>query len=111
VLSAVSHYTTLGRGQPSTVTRDKNGFRINGKAVAAYSGSAQDVLGMAVRLALIKTFLPSTPFMVMDEIAAACDDNRELDMLGMVIAADIPQVLLVTHSSMAESFANQLVQL
>lgn len=111
VLSAISHYTTLGRGQPSTVTRDKDGFKINGKAVTAYSGSAQDVLGMAVRLGLVKTFLPNTSFMVMDEIAAACDDNREMDMLGMVMAADIPQVLLVTHSNMAESFANNLVQL
>lgn len=111
VMAAVSHYTTMGRGTPSTVTRDGDGFKINGKGVDAYSGSAQDVLGMAVRLALVKTFLPSSPFMIMDEIAAACDDDRELDMLGMVLAADIPQVLLVTHSDAAESFAANLVQI
>lgn len=111
VLSAVSHYTGMGRCEPSAVTRDDKGFLINGKAVTGYSGSAQDVLGMAIRLALVNTFLPSTPFMIMDEIAAACDDDRELSMLGMVMAANIPQVLLVTHSPAAESFAANLVQL
>lgn len=111
VMSAVSHYTTKGRNEPSTVTRDGDGFKINGKAVDAYSGSAQDVLGLAIRLALVKTFLPHSPFMIMDEIASACDDERELHMLAMVLSADIPQVLLVTHSDAAESFATNLVQL
>lgn len=113
VMAAVSHYTTQGRGQPSVVTRDDGGFKINGKAATGgnYSGSAQDVLGLAIRLALVKTFLPGSPFMIMDEIAAACDDSRELDLLGMVLAADIPQVLLVTHSNAAESFATNLVQI
>lgn len=111
VLSGISHYTALGRNQPSIVTRGEDGFAINGKAVSGYSGSATDTLGLAIRLALVKTFLPNSPFMVMDEIAAACDDNRELDMLGMVMAADIPQVILVTHSSAAESFASNLIQL
>lgn len=111
VLHAVSNYTTHGRGQPSVVTRTESGFMINGKSIKGFSGSAQDVVGMAVRLALVKTFLPNTPFMVMDEIAAACDDDRELQMLGMVIAADIPQVLLVTHSDAAESFATNFIQL
>lgn len=111
VLSAVSHYATIGRGTPTTVTKDSDGFKVNGKALAAYSGSAQDVVGLAVRLALVKMFLPNISFAIMDEVAAACDDDREADLLGMVIAAEIPQVLLVTHSSIAESFANNLIEL
>lgn len=111
VLSAVSHYTTIGRGEASTVTRDSEGFKINGKPLSSYSGSAKDVLGLAVRLALVKTFLPSCPFLLLDEVAAACSDQRELQMLGMVTAAEIPQTLLVTHSPMAESYAANLIEI
>ena len=111
VLSAVSHYLTLGRNQPSTVTREGREFKVNGKGTPGLSGSALDSLGLAVRLALVKTFLPGSPFLILDEIAAACDDDRELHMLGMVLAADMPQVLLVTHSNAAESFAANLVQI
>ncbi len=111
VLSGVSHYTTQGREEPSVVTRNGKVFNINGKALAGYSGSAKDVLGLAVRLSLMNTFLPGAAWMMLDEITAACDSDRELALLGMILEAGIPQVLLVTHSAAAESFAANLVQL
>jgi ABC-type transport system involved in cytochrome bd biosynthesis fused ATPase/permease subunit len=75
------------------------------------SGSTLDALGLAIRIALTKTFLPNSRFMVLDEPAAACDDSREANMLGLVAACDFDQVLLVTHSTLADSFAAQVVNL
>lgn len=111
VLAAISHYFTEVRGEKSIVTRSSNGFRVNGHGTAGLSGSALDSLGLAIRLALTKTFLPNIDFLLLDEPAAACTDERETNMLGVVVTAGFEQVLLVTHSQNADAFAANLVQI
>lgn len=111
VLAAISHYFTEVRGEKSVVTRSSNGFRVNSHGVAGLSGSALDSLGLAIRLALTKTFLPNIDFLLLDEPAAACTDERETNMLGVVVTAGFEQVLLVTHSDLSDSFAANLIQM
>jgi ABC-type transport system involved in cytochrome bd biosynthesis fused ATPase/permease subunit len=48
---------------------------------------------------------------VLDEPGAACDEQREANMLGLIAASDFDQVILVTHSDLADAFANQIVNL
>jgi ABC-type transport system involved in cytochrome bd biosynthesis fused ATPase/permease subunit len=62
-------------------------------------------------MALGKTFLPSINFLLLDEPAAGMDDEREAAMLGMLAAVSYDQVIVVTHSSLADSFASDIVQL
>lgn len=111
VLSTVSHYFSAIRGVQSVVTRDDAGFKVDGKPVPGLSGSTLDALGLAIRIALTKTFLPNNDFLILDEPAAACDDERESNMLGVVTTAGFEQVLLVTHSALADAFAEQVVTL
>lgn len=111
VLSSVSHYFSAIRGVKSAVTRAEKGFQVDGHAVAGLSGSTLDALGLAIRVALTKTFLPNSRFMILDEPGAACDDQRESNMLGLIASSDFDQVILVTHSDLADAFANQIVSL
>lgn len=111
VLSAVSHHFSQIRGTPSIITRSENGFKCDGQAVQGLSGSTLDALGLAIRIALTKTFLPNSRFMLLDEPGSAADDERESNMLGLLAASDFDQILLVTHSALADSFASQVVQL
>jgi len=82
---------------------------IDGKVVDAYSGSTKDSLGLAIRLMLQKTFLPSVGFLLLDEAAAACDDVRESDMLAVLASSGVDQVILVTHSDLADTFAANVI--
>lgn len=113
VLASVSHYFTAIRGIPSTVTRDADGFKVNGQLVGGggLSGSALDALGLSIRVALTRTFLPNARFFILDEPAAAADEQRELNMLGLISTVEFDQILLVTHSDLANSFASQVIQL
>jgi DNA repair exonuclease SbcCD ATPase subunit len=111
VLSSVSHYFSQIRGVKSAVTRSDKSFQVDGRGTSGLSGSTLDALGLAIRIALTKTFLPNARFMVLDEPAAACDDSREANMLGLVSACDFDQVLLVTHSDLADAYAAQVVSL
>lgn len=111
VLAAVSHYATQIRQVASVATKEGDKFLVNGKSVAGLAGSALDSLGLAIRVALGKTFVPSVDFMLLDEVAAACDENRETAMLGMLATVGVPQVLLVTHSNLADSLADNFIQL
>lgn len=113
VLATVSKYFTSIRGIPSRVTRSDKGFLVNGHQVGGggLSGSALDSLGLAIRIALTKTFLPNTRFLVLDEASAACNEEREASMAGCVAAADFDQVIWVTHSDAIEAFANHVIQL
>lgn len=111
VLAAVSKYFSDVRGTQSVVTRSDNDFLVDGKPTPGLSGSTLDSLGLGMRVALTKTFMPWIPVMMLDEPAAACDDEREINMLGMIVAAGFDQVILVTHSAHADAFANQVVQL
>jgi len=111
VLASVSQHFSQIRGVPSIITRADNGFRCDGQAVQGLSGSTLDALGLAIRIALTKTFLPNSRFMLLDEPGAAADDERESNMLGLLAASDFDQILLITHSQLADSFASQVVSL
>lgn len=111
VLTGVSHYFSQIRGTQSTVTRGEKGFLIDGKVVEAYSGSTKDSLGLAIRLMLQKTFLPNVNFMLVDEPGAAFDDTRESDMLAVLAGSGLDQVILVTHSDLADTFAASVIQI
>lgn len=100
------------RGTPTTVTRgEPKGFLIDGRPVSVFSGSTQDILALALRKTLVKVFLPNVDFLVLDEPAAGCDESREAALIASVAKAGFTQTLLVTHSGLADSFAQNLVTL
>lgn len=111
VLAGVSQIFSDIRGVRSTVTRGTAGFLIDGKKVSSYSGSTKDSLGLANRIMLQKTFMGTLDFMLLDEPAAASDATRETDMLAAIVRADFRQVILVTHSERADTFAANVVTL
>jgi DNA repair exonuclease SbcCD ATPase subunit len=109
--ASISSYFSDIRGVPSTFTRENGGFKVDGHSVSGLSGSTLDSLGLAIRVAATKTFLPNANFMVLDEPAAACDDGREQSMLGVIASSDFGQVIVVSHSELLDSFAAQVVRL
>ena len=111
VLASVSTYFSRIRGEATIITRTSNGFQANGRAVEGLSGSTLDALGLAIRMALGKTFLPSVGFLLLDEPSAGMDDDREAAMLGLLSTVDYEQVIVVTHSTLADSFAANVVTL
>jgi DNA repair exonuclease SbcCD ATPase subunit len=111
VLASVSTYFSRMRGEPSVVAKGKDGFTVNGQAVETLSGSTLDLLGLALRVALTRTFIPHTPFLVLDEPFASCDSERALSMLAFIKSAGFTQTLLVTHDEISETVADRLVEL
>ncbi len=108
-LGSTSKYFSDVRGIASVVTREDNTFKCNGHPVAGLSGSAKDSLGLAVRVALVKTFMPAMPFMMLDEPAAACNAERETNMLGLLSTIGFDQVILITHSDLADAFSDNVI--
>ena len=111
VLRAVSNYFSEIRGTKSRVTKDSEGFKVDDHPVATLSGSTLDALGLAIRVALVRTFLPSAPFLILDEPAAAMDEDRTHNMLGFLASVGFQQILLVTHEDVSESVADNMIQL
>ena len=111
VLAAVSTMFSQMRGDASVVSKDNGGFKVNGQPIEALSGSTLDILGLAIRTALVKTFIPHAPFMLLDEAAAACDEDRTGSLLGFVAGSGFEQVVLVTHESASEAVADNVIQL
>lgn len=109
VLGGVSSYLAQIRGEVSAITRVDGRFKINGQPVTGLSGSAEDSLGLANRVALTRTFLPNIDFLMLDEPAAACNDERETAMLGMLATCGFEQIILVTHSTLADAFADNII--
>lgn len=109
VLSSVSTMFSQMRGETSVVSKDKDGFKVNGKSVTSFSGSTLDLLGLAIRVALVKTFLPHTSFVVLDEPAHGCDDTRTESMLGFIAATGFQQILIVSHEAATEAAADHLI--
>ena len=105
VLAAISRYFSEIRGVASTVTVREGKFLVDGYPAEAVSGSTLDALGLAMRVALGKTFLPSIDFLMLDEPASGMDDERETAMLGLLASIGYPQVVVVTHSTLADSYA------
>ena len=111
VLAAASKYFSEMRGTPATVTRTDGAFMCSAEPMKGLSGSTKDILGLALRVALTRTFLPTVPFLILDEPAAACDDHRESAMLGLLATLGFDQVILVTHSEIADSNCHNLITL
>lgn len=111
VLTSVSTMFSQMRGEKSVVTKGKDGFMVNGTTVTSLSGSALDILGLAIRNALVKTFLPSTSMLILDEPAAACDADRTAALLGFVAASGFSQTILVSHEDASEAAADHLITL
>ncbi|MBT2325545.1 AAA family ATPase [Variovorax paradoxus] len=109
VLSAVGKYFSEMRGTKSRVTKDTDGFKVDGHTSTTLSGSTLDILGLAIRVALTRTFLPTAPFLVLDEPAAAMDGERTELMLGFLVTCGFPQTLLVTHEDISESVADHVI--
>ncbi len=111
VLTSVSVMFSQMRGEESWVTKDKGGFCVNGQAVESLSGSTLDILGVALRVALMKTFLPQCGLLVLDEPCAAMDTSRTESLLGFIAGCGVPQVVLITHESVSESVADNLIEI
>lgn len=109
VLGATSGYLTSMLGEPSAVTRDNGEFLINGAPAADASGAEEDCFGLSIRASLTRTFIPTAPFLMLDEPAAACDEARETAMLAQIASLGFDQTILITHSDLCESFANNLI--
>ena len=111
VLSAVSSYFSEMRGTRSAVTKDSDGFKVDGHPISTLSGSTLDILGLAIRVALIRTFLPTAPFLVLDEPCAAMDQQRTEATLGFVVACGFKQIVVVTHEDTSEAVADHMIEL
>lgn len=111
VCQSASHYFSVMRGRPSVIGRDGTDFTADGRDVSSLSGSAQDVLGLALRIALTKTFLPTCPFLLLDEPFAAADDERTQKALGFLTSADFAQTIIITHEDSSEAVADHLITL
>lgn len=111
VLMAVSSYFSDIRGVRSRVTKDTGGFLVDEHPVTTLSGSTLDALGLAIRVALVRTFLPAASFLVLDEPAAAMDGDRTSNMLGFLAQCGYTQTILITHEDVSETVADHVINL
>jgi len=111
VLGAVSRYFSEMRGERSLVTKTTDGFVVDGHSAATLSGSTLDILGLAVRVALVRTFVPHAPLLVLDEPTAAMDAERTATTLGFLAATGFKQTIIVSHEEATEAVADHLIQL
>lgn len=111
VLASVSAMFSQMRGEPSVVTKGKDGFACNGRPIESLSGSTLDILGIALRCALIRTFVPGCGILVLDEPAQGCEESRTEAMLGFLQTLGMAQILLVTHETVSTSVADNIIEL
>ena len=93
------------------VSKDKDGFKVNGRPVEALSGSTMDALAIAVRVVLTKTFVPHAPFIVLDEPCHGADDDRTSNILAFLAGAGFTQTILASHDPLSESVAQNVINL
>lgn len=111
VLAAVSNFFSTLRGEQSVVSKNGDGFRVNGQSVDSLSGSTLDVLALAIRVALTKTFIPHASFVVLDEPAHGCDTTRTGAVLGFLSSIGFEQTLLASHDELSEAVAANVIAL
>ena len=111
LLAAISRTFSELRGVPSVVGRSADGFEVDGKPAADLSGSTLDILGLAVRISLMRAFLPGVGLLILDEPAAAMDAAREERLLAALATLDFDQVLMVSHGDTAKAVAGNVVLL
>lgn len=111
ISGAVSAMFSQMRGKHTVITKGKDGFRADGESIVGLSGSTLDALGLAIRVCLIRTFVPHCPFLFLDEPFAAADEGRSAAMLGFVQACGFEQSLIITHEDISEGVADNLIVL
>ena len=111
LLAAISRTFSELRGVPSVVGRSADGFEVDGKPASDLSGSTLDILGLAVRISLMRAFLPGVGLLILDEPAAAMDAAREERLLAALATLDFGQVLMVSHGDTAKAVAGNVVLL
>lgn len=111
LLASVSVMFSQMRNEPSVVTKESAGFLVNGKSMESLSGSTLDILGIALRCALIRTFLPNCGLLVLDEPAQGCDGSRTEALLGFLQGIGMSQTLLITHEEISSSVSDNVIEL
>lgn len=111
VLGSVSVMFSQVRCEKSLISKDKDGFKCNGEVIEGLSGSTLDALGLAIRCALIRTFIPECGLLILDEPAHGMDDNRTAAMLGFIQSIDMGQTILITHEDVSSSVASNIIEL
>lgn len=109
VLASVSVMFSTMRREESWITKEDSGFQVNGEPVECLSGSAKDILGLALRCSMLRTFLPQCGLLVLDEPMAGCDETRSETLLGFLKSIDFKQTLLVSHEEVSETVADNLI--
>jgi len=109
VLKAVTQYLSRSRNQVSDVKKVDKSFTVNGHPFDSLSGSAIDMLGLAIRVALLKIFAPGVELMILDEPFGACDAERQRDALSFLLAMNIGQIFIVTHEPTTESVCDNVI--
>jgi len=111
VLAGVSTVFSQMRGENSIVAKEKDGFTVNGRSVDSLSGDTLDLLGKAIRVSLVKTFIPQCSLLIMDEPFASMDDSRTQKALAATVSYGFSQIVLVTHECTSETLANNIIEL
>lgn len=111
VCTLTSKYFSMMRGFNSTVVKTNGGFEVDGNSVHSLSGSTLDILGIATRVALTKTFVPGSRILFLDEPFAACDAQRQAQVLSFICSTGFQQVVVVTHEDTTESVADNIITL
>lgn len=111
VLSSVSTFFSQIRDEQSVVTKDAQGFKVNGHSIESLSGSTLDALAVATRVSLTKTFVPHVDFLALDEPAHGADQARTGNLLGFLASCGFKQVLLATHDPLSDSVAQNVILL
>lgn len=107
----VSKYFSLMRCCESVVGKGEGGFTVDGCDIGSLSGSTLDILGIALRVALVKTFTPQSSLLFLDEPFAACDTDRQTQVLGFLVSAGFKQVVVITHEDTSELVGSSLIEL
>lgn len=110
VLTSVSTYLSRMRSETSEVTREGKVFLVNGKPHTSYSGSARDLMGLGMRIALTKTFVPAADMLILDEPFAACDAARTRSCLSFTAAAGFKQTIIITHEDQTDELFDHIVE-
>jgi len=97
-------------GREIAIDKSDKGFKINGLPVSRLSGSEQDVLGIVVRSVIRDVFAPQAGFITLDEPTASSDADRTFAVMGALQMLS-GQRIVITHSDLLESFADQLVEI
>lgn len=111
VLVATSNYFSEMRGVKSEVTKAPSGFLVDGHPITSLSGSTLDILGLAIRVALVRTFLPNSTFILLDEPCAAADAERTAATVGFLSTCGFKQIILITHEEVSQDVADRVILL